>query len=150
MTDPAGTVALDCCVTVPTTRPAVVIAVEAAVCVRPTTFGTAICGRPDDTTIFTAVPGPTCAAAVGFWLITDPDGTVVLDCCVTVPTTRPAFVMAVVAAAWVSPTTFGTALTTSIVTLALALVNATLSVGVNCTDRVCPRPAGSTVPAGGV
>jgi len=40
LTLPAGTVALDCCVTVPTVSPAPVIAVAAAACVRFTTFGT--------------------------------------------------------------------------------------------------------------
>src|SRR5215467_5236001 len=109
MTEPDGTVVLDCVVTVPTTRFAFVIAVLAAACVRPTTFGTATCGGPDETTRFTALPTTTCVPDVGFWLITDPDGTVVLDCVVTVPTTRFALVIAVVAAAWVRPTTFGTA-----------------------------------------
>src|SRR5262245_24376969 len=109
MTDPAGTVALDCCVTVPTTRPAFVIAVEAAVCVRPTTFGTATCGRPDETTRFTALPTLTWVPDTGDELITLPAATVVPDCCVTVPTTRPGFVIAVQAAACVRPTTPGTA-----------------------------------------
>ena len=40
ITDPAGTVDEDWVVTVPTTSPAPVMAVEAADCVRPTTFGT--------------------------------------------------------------------------------------------------------------
>ena len=44
MTEPDGTVVLDAVVTVPTVRPAVVIALDAAVCVRPTTFGGATCG----------------------------------------------------------------------------------------------------------
>src|SRR5215813_13604697 len=109
ITRPAATVVLDCCVTVPTTRPAFVIAVDAAVCVRPTTLGTATCGGPDETTRFTELPTVTCVAAVGDWLITEPAGTVVLDCCVTVPTTRPALVIAVDAAVCVRPTTFGTA-----------------------------------------
>src|SRR4051794_14297366 len=109
MTDPDGTVVLDAVVTVPMTRPAFVIAVVAAACVRPTTFGTATCGGPDETTRETALPLATCVAAAGVWLMTDPDGTVVLDAVVTVPTTRPAFVIAVVAAACVRPTTFGTA-----------------------------------------
>src|SRR4051812_36221209 len=100
---------LDAVVTEPTVRPAVVIADVAAACVRPTTFGTATCGRPDETTSATALPTLTCVAAVGFWLITDPDGTVVLDAVVTVPTTRPAPVIAVVAPACVRPTTLGTA-----------------------------------------
>ena len=40
MTDPAGTVALDAVVTVPTARPAAVRLAVAAACVRLTTFGT--------------------------------------------------------------------------------------------------------------
>jgi hypothetical protein len=99
---------LDWVVTVPTTRPAFVIAAVAAVCVRPTTFGTATCGGPDDTTRSTSLPAETCVPDSGDWLITEPAATVVLDCVVTVPTTRPALVIAVVAAACVRPTTSGT------------------------------------------
>src|SRR3982751_243959 len=109
MTDPAGTVALDAVVTVPTTRPAFVIAVDAAACVRPTTFGTGTCGGPDETTSDTALPTATCVAAAGVWLMTDPVGTIALDAIVTVPTVRPAFTIAVDAAACATPTTFGTA-----------------------------------------
>src|SRR5262245_12989426 len=43
MTRPEGTVVLVWVVTVPRIRPASVIAVVAAACVRPTTFGTATC-----------------------------------------------------------------------------------------------------------
>ena len=100
---------LDDVVIVPTVRPAVVIAEDAATCVRPTTFGTATCGGPDETTSATALPTFTCVAAVGFWLITDPDGTVLLEAVVTVPTVRPAVVIAEDAAVCVRPTTFGTA-----------------------------------------
>ena len=80
----------------------------AAVCVRPTTFGTVTCGGPDETTRATALPLATCEAAAGVCVMTDPDGTVPLAAVAIVPTTRPAFVIAVVAAACVSPTTFGT------------------------------------------
>ena len=41
--------------------------------------------------------------------MTEPAGTVVLDAVLTVPTVRPALPSAVVAAAWVRFTTFGTA-----------------------------------------
>src|SRR6476661_2369547 len=41
--------------------------------------------------------------------MTEPDGTVVLEAVDTLPTTSPAFVIAVVAAACVTPTTLGTA-----------------------------------------
>src|SRR5205814_1980037 len=101
ITDPAGTVVLDAVVTVPGTNPAPVIAVVAAGCVRPTTLGTATTGGPADTTRFTALPVTACVPAVGLWLITDPARTVLLDAAATVPSTNPAPVMAVVAAACV-------------------------------------------------
>src|SRR5262249_491332 len=63
---------------------------------------------PSETTRFTALPGATDAPAAGDSLITLPAGTVVLACNVTVPTTRPAPVIDVLAAVWLSPTTFGT------------------------------------------
>src|SRR6185295_17583717 len=99
----------DAVVTVPTVRFAPVIALVAVACVRPTTFGVATCGGPDETTSATALPVVTCVPPTGVWLITDPAGTVVLEAVVTVPTVRPAFVIAVVAAACVRPTTFGVA-----------------------------------------
>src|SRR3954454_12333654 len=108
MTDPAGTVAFDVGVIAPMTRAASAIEIVAAACVRPTTFGTAICAGPDETTSATALPTFTCVAAVGFWLITEPDGTVLLEAVVTEPTVRVAVVIADVAAACVRPTTFGT------------------------------------------
>jgi len=43
MTSPEGMVLLDVVVTVPTTSPAPVMALEAAACVSPTTFGTGCC-----------------------------------------------------------------------------------------------------------
>src|SRR5262249_56748776 len=101
ITEPDGTVVLDAVVTVPTTRFALVIAADAAACVRPTTFGTATCGGPDDTTSATALPITICVPAVGFLLITEPEGTVVLDAVVTVPPTQVAFVIAADGAAFV-------------------------------------------------
>jgi hypothetical protein len=62
MTFPMPTVALFDVVTVPTVKPAVVMAVCAAACVRPTTFGTA---APSDTTKFTALAGATFFPAAG-------------------------------------------------------------------------------------
>src|SRR5262245_36463859 len=109
MTDPAGTVVLVACVTALTVRFAPVMALDAAIWVRPTTFGTVTCGGPFETTRLTALPCATCVLAVGDWLITDPAGTVVLDAVVTVPTTRFAPVIAEVAAVCVRPTRFGTA-----------------------------------------
>src|SRR4029079_12619184 len=109
ITEPDGTVALDCVVMVPTVRPAPVIAVDAAACVRPPTVGTATCAGPEDTTRFTALPTLTCVPADGVELITEPAATVALDCVVIVPTVRPAPVMAVDAAACVRPATVGTA-----------------------------------------
>jgi hypothetical protein len=65
ITDPTGVVALTACVTVPTTRPAFVIAVVAAACVRPTTPGTATGGGPDETVSVTTVPMITCVPLAG-------------------------------------------------------------------------------------
>ena len=139
---------LDEVVTAPSVRPAPVIAVVAAVCVEPTTFGTAT--DPDDTTRSTASVLPDSVPAVGVWLITDPDGTVRLETRVTVPTVSPAATMALLAAACVTPATLGTTRTTSSVTLAVAVVNDFVSVGVNRVDSDWPSPAARTVPAPGV
>src|SRR5438105_15312712 len=112
MTLPEATVLLDCCVTAPLVRPALVMALAAAACVWPTTFGTATgvgAGAPLETTRLTAEPFATLVPAAGLSLITLPEATVVLDCCVTAPLVRPAPVMALAAAACVWPTTFGTA-----------------------------------------
>src|SRR3954453_367804 len=98
MTDPLGTVALDAVVIVPTMRPAPVIAVVAADCVWLTTFGTATCGGPLDTTRSTALPTTTDVPPTGDWLITDPVGTVALEAVVIAPTTSPTAVIAPVAA----------------------------------------------------
>jgi len=108
ITLPEATVLLDCGVTVPRTKPAPVIAVVAAACVSPTTFGTDTCAGPLETIRFTAEPVLTDVPATGLSLITLPEATVLLDCGVTVPRTKLAPVIAVVAAACVSPTTFGT------------------------------------------
>src|SRR5947207_400921 len=108
MTLPAATVLLDCCVTAPTVRPAPVRALVAAACVWPTTFGTGTCVGPLETTRLTAEPLATLVPAVGLSLMTLPAATVLLDCIVTAPRVRPALVMALVAAACIWPTTFGT------------------------------------------
>src|SRR5437660_6750840 len=113
MTLPAATVLLDCIVTVPTVRPAPVMALVAAACAWPTTFGTgtgAGGGAPLETTKLTAEPLATIVPAVGLSLMTLPEATVLLDCCVTAPMVRPAPVMALVAAACIWPTTFGNAI----------------------------------------
>src|SRR3954463_11615308 len=107
MTLPAGTVMLDAVVMVPTTSCAPVIAVVAAACVKPTTSGALTCGRPDETVSAIALPTTTSAPAAGDWLMTLPDGTVMLDVVVIVPTTSCTAVIALVAAARVNPTTSG-------------------------------------------
>src|SRR5215470_1154518 len=99
---------LEAVVTVPTASPDVVIAVDAAAWVRFTTSGTATYGRPDETTRATVEPITTSAPADGFSEMMLPAGTVVLDAVVTVPTVSPAVVSAVLPAACVIPTTFGT------------------------------------------
>src|SRR3954471_3402765 len=109
MTDPAGTVVLVVVVIVPTVSDAPVTAVLAAVCVRPTTLGTATCARPLKTTRLTALPVLACVPAAGDWLITDPAGTVVLVAVGIVPTVSDAPVIAVLAAVCVRPATLGTA-----------------------------------------
>ena len=63
---------------------------------------------PVEITRFTDEPTVTDVPASGASLITAPDATVLLDAIDTVPTTRPAPVIEVVAALCVSPTTFGT------------------------------------------
>jgi hypothetical protein len=108
MTSPEATVPLDCLVTAPTVRPAPVIAVLAAACVSPTTLGTDTDAGPVETTRATEEPLAALVPAAGVSLMTLPLATAALDACVTVPTVSPAPVTAVVAAACVSPTTFGT------------------------------------------
>jgi hypothetical protein len=65
-------------------------------------------GGPLETTSATADPLATLVAAAGFSLMTLPEATVLLDWVVTVPVVNPAAVSAALAAACVSPTTFGT------------------------------------------
>src|SRR5919112_736119 len=108
MTLPAGTVALDALVTTPSTRPALAIALAAALCVKPTTLGTVTCGGPDETISDTLLPGGASEPAIGDWSITRPAATVLLDAVVTAPSTNPSFAIASPAAACVNPTTFGT------------------------------------------
>src|SRR6202020_712280 len=95
-------------VTVPTVNPAPLMAALAAAWVSPTTFGTLTGAGPLETTSVTADPLVTVVAAAGFLLMTSPEATVLLDWLVTVPTVNPAPLMAALAAAWLSPTTFGT------------------------------------------
>jgi hypothetical protein len=125
ITLPDATVALLAVVTVPTTSPAPVMDVVAAAWVTPTTLGTAICAAPVETTRLTVEPELTLVPALGLSLMTLPDATVALLAMVTVPTTSPAPVMDVVAAACVSPTTLGTATSGAAVT-----VKVTVAVGV--------------------
>ena len=75
MTLPEGTVALWACVTAPTVSPAPVMAVEAAACVRPTTFGTVTGCGPWDTVKATAAPGSAEPPAEGVCEMTLPEGT---------------------------------------------------------------------------
>src|SRR3954468_15907945 len=94
MTVPAGTVMLEVMVIAPTVRPTFVNALDALACGWPVTRGTATCGRPDEITSATALPTTTSAPAAGFWLITEPDGTVMLDLVLIAPTVRPMLVSA--------------------------------------------------------
>src|SRR5262245_8685230 len=108
MTSSAGMIVEGANVTVPSVRLPAVIALVAAARVRPTTFGTVTIDGPDDTTNATDEPGAAAVPAAGVWLMIEPAGTVALGDVRTVPTTRPALVIAVVAADWVMPTTLGT------------------------------------------
>jgi len=135
ITLPEGTVPLECCETVPTASAAPVIDVVAAACVRFTTFGTAT--GPVDTTSATAEVAATLVPAAGFWLITLPAGTVVLDCCETVPSASPAPAIAVVAAASVRLTTFGT------------ITGPGVGAGPDDTTRFTAEPAATPVPDAG-
>jgi hypothetical protein len=56
-----------------------VIAVVAAACVSPTTFGTATIAGPEETTSATADPCATLVPAAGLSLMTSPEVTVLLD-----------------------------------------------------------------------
>src|SRR5262245_10214645 len=108
MTSPAGMIVDELIVTAPSLRLLPVIVFVAAVCIRPTTFGTVTIEGPVDTTSATDDPGATAVPAAGDELMTDPAGTVALGAVVVDPTTRPALVIALAAAAWVMPTTLGT------------------------------------------
>src|SRR4051812_16572105 len=108
MTEPAGITVLAALLIGPTVSPAAAIAPDAADCVRLTTLGTVIIADPVDTTSATALLSATLVPEAGVWLITDPDGTVMLAAVVTEPTVRPALVMALLAAACVMLTTLGT------------------------------------------
>ena len=56
ITSPDATVLLGWAVTVPNTKPTLVMAAVAAACVSPTTLGTATCAGPEETTRLTADP----------------------------------------------------------------------------------------------
>ena len=106
ITLPAGTVSLHSVLIVPTEIPSTApIAASASACGIPTTGGTTGC--PAETTKFTAVPhgaGP----ANGLWLNTVPEGSS-LNSSVIVPTERFSTAsIALIASAWLIPTTLGT------------------------------------------
>ena len=108
MTLPEGIVALDWNVIVPTVREALVIVDCAEAWVRPTTSGTVTGWGPLEITRSTGLPGSAEPPPVGLWLITLPEGTVLLYALVTEPTISPAPVIAFCAAVWARPTTAGT------------------------------------------
>src|SRR4029079_4365466 len=103
MEDAAGPVALLALVAAPLVRPAAVIALCAAAWVWFTTFGTVTTAGPSETTSDTDAPEAAADPAAGFWLMTDPAGTVALLALVTAPLVRPAPVIALCAAACVRP-----------------------------------------------
>src|SRR3954471_19891854 len=109
ITEPAATVMLDVVLIAPTVRPMLVSALEAIACAWLVTSGTATCGRPEEMTSPTALPTTTSAPAAGFWLITEPDGTVMLEVVLVAPTVRPMLVRALDALACGWFVTSGTA-----------------------------------------
>src|SRR5215470_16859170 len=98
MTVPAGMTVEGVNVTGPSVRLPAAIALVATTCVRPTTLGTVTSDAPVDNTSDTDEPAATTVPATGDELMTDPAGTVALGAVVVVPTTRPAAVIAFVAA----------------------------------------------------
>src|SRR3954453_671821 len=100
---------LDVVLIAPTVRPMLVRALDALAWGRLVTSGTATCGRPEEITSATALPTTTSAPAAGFWLITEPAGTVMLDAVLMAPTVRPMLVSAVDAVACGLSVTSGTA-----------------------------------------
>src|SRR5205814_9497387 len=103
MTLPAATVLLDCCVTVPTARPAPVMALAAATCAWPTTFGTATWAgglAPPGTTGEPAEPLATAVGAARISLLAATAAPVLLECVGTVRRARREPVVAAVAAGW--------------------------------------------------
>src|SRR2546422_2189943 len=77
-------------------------------CVSPTTFGTRTGAGPEDTTRLTAEAFGTEVPGAGVWLMPWPATMVSLDTFEIVPAVRLLDRMVACAAAWVSPTTFGT------------------------------------------
>src|SRR4051794_23075370 len=100
---------LDAVLMAPTVRPMLVSALDAVACGLSVTSGTATCGKPEEITSATALPTIASAPAAGFWLITEPDGTVMLEVVLIAPTVRPMLVSALdaVACGWL--VTSGTA-----------------------------------------
>src|SRR3954452_17253323 len=92
MTEPDATVRLGDVDTAPTARPDAVIALFAAGWVSAVKSGTATYGSQDDTTRETALPTTTSVPAEGVWVMTDPDGTVMLEAVLIAPTVSPALV----------------------------------------------------------
>src|SRR4051812_27634431 len=86
----------------PTVRPMLVSALDAFAWGCLVTSGTATCGKPEEITSATALPTTTSVPAAGFWLITEPAATVMLDDVLIAPTVRPMLVNALdaVACAW--------------------------------------------------
>src|SRR4051812_50210411 len=72
MTVPAGTVLLDAVVTAPTVSDALIMAVDAAPRVRPTTLGTEAWARPGGTTRAPPPPPAARAPPARGWLVTHP------------------------------------------------------------------------------
>src|SRR5215217_7991415 len=100
---------LDAVLMAPTVRPMLVSALAALAWGWLVTSGTATCARPEEITSATALPTTTSAPAAGFWLITEPAATVMLEDVLIAPTVRPMLVSALDAFACGWLVTSGTA-----------------------------------------
>src|SRR3954451_25215734 len=108
MTEPDATVRLGDVDTAPTARPDAVIALFAAGWVSAVKSGTATYGSPDDTTRETALPTKTSVPAEGGWVMSELDGTGILESVLIAPLVRQALVSMLDAIACVGLVTLGT------------------------------------------
>jgi hypothetical protein len=92
--------------------------------------------------MFTAEPEATLVPAIGLSEITMPAATIELLCVVTLPITTPAPVIALIAAAWLRPTTFGTTIVGAPVGVTVTDAAPEISIpGMPCEKLLFGRPS---------